>query len=118
MHFAGAFRPMILVREGSVIEFRASRYPLGFYNDVEKIFDEQVMILQEGDHLYLFSDGYSDQFGGAENKKFNKKNFKELLKMAAEMPIEEQESFLDYSLNNWRQEEEQTDEVLVIGIKI
>jgi PAS domain S-box-containing protein len=118
MHFAGAFRPMIIVRDGNVIEFRASKYPLGFYNDVEKVFEEQVILLKEKDVLYLFSDGYSDQFGGTDNKKFNKKNFKELLKTAAEMPIEEQESFLDYSLNNWRQEEEQTDDVLVIGIKI
>jgi PAS domain S-box-containing protein len=118
LHFAGAFRPMIIIRGKHLIELRASRYPLGFYNDVEKIFEEQVLMLQEGDHLYLFSDGYADQFGGSDNKKLNKRNFKELLLSASEMMINEQESFLEYSLNNWRQEEEQTDDILVIGLKV
>ncbi|MBK9285805.1 MAG: SpoIIE family protein phosphatase [Sphingobacteriaceae bacterium] len=118
LHFAGALRPMIIVRRGEVIEFRASRYPLGFYNDVNKIFEEQVVLVEPGDNLYLFTDGYIDQFGGSDYKKLNKKNFKELLKIAAEMNIEEQEAFLDYSLNNWKQEEEQTDDVLVIGIQV
>jgi serine phosphatase RsbU (regulator of sigma subunit) len=118
LHFAGAFRPMIIIRNGTVIELKASRYPLGFYNDVDKIFEEHVILLQPQDCLYLFTDGFIDQFGGGANKKLNKKNFKELLKMAAEMPLDEQESFLDYSFNNWKQEEEQTDDVLVIGIKV
>jgi serine phosphatase RsbU (regulator of sigma subunit) len=118
MHFAGAFRPLIIVREGQVLELRGSRYPLGFYSGINKIFEEQVMLLQPGDVLYLFSDGFTDQFGGEENKKLNRKNFRELLKTAAEMPAQEQESFLDYAFNNWKQETEQTDDVLVIGIKI
>lgn len=118
MHFAGAFRPMIIIRDQTVIELKASRYPLGFYNDVEKIFEEYVILLQANDCLYLFTDGFIDQFGGEVGKKLNKRNFKELLKMAAAMPLNEQESFLEYSFNNWRQEEEQTDDVLVIGIKI
>lgn len=118
LHFAGAFRPMIIVRKQQVIELRASRFPLGFYNDAEKVFDEQVILLQPGDNLFLFTDGFIDQFGGGENKKLNKRNFKELVKIAADMPVEEQESFLEYSLNNWKQEEEQTDDVLVVGIKI
>jgi PAS domain S-box-containing protein len=116
MHYAGAFRPMIIVRQGQSMELKASRFPLGFYNDVEKIFEEQVILLQPGDMLYLFTDGFIDQFGGEENKKLNKRNFKELLKTVAEMPLAEQEAFLEYSFNNWKQETEQTDDVLVIGI--
>ncbi|MBA3665974.1 MAG: SpoIIE family protein phosphatase [Bacteroidetes bacterium] len=118
LHFAGAFRPMIIVRKEQIIELKASRYPLGFYNDVDKIFEEHVILLQPGDNLYLFTDGFLDQFGGENNKKLNRRNFKEMLKIASEMPLEEQESFLDYSFNNWKQEEEQTDDVLVVGIKI
>lgn len=118
MHFAGAFRPMIIVRGKNVIELKASRYPLGFYNDVDKIFEEHVVSLQPDDCLYMFTDGFIDQFGGANNKKLNKRNFRELLLTAAEMPLEEQEAFLEYSLNNWKQEEEQTDDVLVVGIKM
>jgi len=118
LHYAGAFRPMIIIRNDQVIELKASRYPLGFYSDVDKIFEEHVILLQPGDNLYLFTDGFIDQFGGEQNKKLNRKNFKELLRTAAEMPVSDQEAFLEYSLNNWKQEEEQTDDVLVIGIKI
>jgi serine phosphatase RsbU (regulator of sigma subunit) len=116
MHYAGAFRPIVIVRQGQTMELKASRFPLGFYNDVEKIFEEQVILLQPGDMLYLFTDGFIDQFGGEENKKLNKRNFRELLKTVAEMPVTEQEAFLEYSFNNWKQETEQTDDVLVIGI--
>lgn len=118
LHFAGAFRPLIILRDGNVIEMKANKYPLGFYNDVEKIFEEQVIMLKENDCIYMFSDGYGDQFGGQNNKKLNRRNFKELLKLASEMPIEEQESFLEYSFNNWKQEEPQTDDVLVVGIRV
>lgn len=118
MHFAGALRSVIIVRENNVIELKANRYPLGFYSDVDKVFEEQVIILKPHDHFYLFSDGYADQFGGEENRKFNKRNFKELLKTIAEMPVAEQEGFLEYALNNWKQDNEQTDDVMVIGIKV
>jgi serine phosphatase RsbU (regulator of sigma subunit) len=101
-----------------VIEFKANRYPLGFYSDIDKVFEEQVILLEEGDEFFLFSDGYADQFGGEANKKFNKRNFKDLLRSLAEMPMDEQEGFIDYALNNWKQDREQTDDVLVIGIKI
>lgn len=118
MHFAGAFRSLILIRHQNVIELKANRYPLGFYNDIDKVFEEQVIILQPDDQFFLFSDGYADQFGGENNRKFNKRNFKELLKTIAEMAIEEQEGFLEYALSNWKQDNEQTDDVMVIGIKV
>lgn len=117
MHYSGAMRSAIIVRNGNIIELKANKYPLGFFNDIVKVFEEQVVLLQPNDELFLFSDGYADQFGGEHNKKFNKRNFKELLQTISEMPICEQEGFLEYSLNNWKQDEEQTDDVLVVGIK-
>jgi PAS domain S-box-containing protein len=117
LHYSGAMRSAIIVRKGNIIELKANKYPLGFFNDITKVFEEQVLILQENDELFLFSDGYADQFGGENNKKFNKRNFKELLQTISEMPVNEQEGFLEYSLNNWKQDEEQTDDILVVGIK-
>ena len=76
------------------------------------------MKLQKGACVYLYSDGFADQFGGERCKKMNRVNFKELLKTAYEMPIDEQEAFLEYAFNNWKQDEEQTDDVMVIGIKL
>lgn len=117
MHYSGAMRSAIIMRDRNVIELKANKYPLGFFNDIVKVFEEQVVLLQPGDELFLFSDGYADQFGGENNKKFNKRNFKDLLSTLTEMPMEEQEGFLEYSLNNWKQDTEQTDDVLVVGIK-
>jgi CRISPR/Cas system CSM-associated protein Csm4 (group 5 of RAMP superfamily) len=68
--------------------------------------------------LYLFSDGYSDQFSGQRNKKFQRKNFYELLLSIQDMNMTEQHSFLEYAHNNRRQDEPQTDDILVLELKI
>lgn len=118
LHFSGALRSMIIANKSSVTEFKGSRYPIGFYSGVTKHFDTIKYYLQPGDSIYLYSDGYVDQFGGQENKKFNKVNFKELIRTAYEMPMPEQAAFLEYSFHNWKQDGEQTDDVCVVGIKI
>ena len=117
MSFAGAFRPLVLVRLGEVIEYRGSRNPIGLYGDTKKVFEQLEIELQKGDSVYLFSDGYVDQFGGEQLKKLNKSRFRELLLTMETMDIKEQEAFLEYALNNWKQQEEQTDDILVIGLK-
>lgn len=118
LQFSGAFRPITIIDERGITEIRGSRYPLGFYGEVTKTFEKVDLTLKNGTCVYLYSDGFADQFGGENCKKMNRTNFKELLATAGEMPIEEQEAFLEYSFNNWKQQEEQTDDVLVIGIKI
>jgi len=118
LSYSGAFRPMLMVRNKELIEFDPNRYPIGFYGDVEKSFVSRTIALEENDTFYFFTDGYCDQFGGEQKKKFNRKRFKELLLSAQEMEMEEQESFLQYALLNWRQEEPQMDDILVMGVKI
>ncbi len=118
IQFSGALRSIMILDENGVTEVRGSRYPLGFYPDVNKKFERVDMKLQKGACVYLYSDGFADQFGGERCKKMNRVNFKELLKTAYEMPIDEQEAFLEYAFNNWKQDEEQTDDVMVIGIKL
>jgi serine phosphatase RsbU (regulator of sigma subunit) len=76
------------------------------------------MQLQKNDSIYLFTDGFIDQFGGEKNKKLNKTNFKDLLSTINEMNMDEQEAFLEYSFNNWKQNLDQTDDVLVVGIRV
>jgi PAS domain S-box-containing protein len=121
--FSGAFRPMMMIRNGKLMEFPASRYPIGFYQDIRKDFEEFHSDIKTGDQFYLFTDGYADQFGGDPTinsgaKKLNKKRFSELLLTACDMEGEEQSSFLAYAHNNWKQQEEQTDDVLVLGVII
>src|ERR1035437_1432211 len=103
--YSGAFRPMLLVRNNELIEFDGNRYPIGMYGDVKKEFVSQQIQLQEDDTFYFFTDGYCDQFGGEQKKKFNRKRFKELLLSAQSLEMDEQESFLQYALLNWRQNE-------------
>lgn len=116
--FSGAFRSIIITTESEMIELKGSRLPIGFYPDIEKHFETHYLQLKKGDNIYLYSDGYVDQFGGGKNKKLNKSNFKELLNSIKEMNMDEQEAYLEYSFNNWKQDTEQTDDVLVIGIKV
>lgn len=118
VNYSGAFRPMLLLRDNDLIEFEANRYPIGFYGDVKKIFLSKEMELTKGDTFYFFTDGYCDQFGGELKKKFNRKRFKELLLSLQGMEMEEQRSFLQYVLLNWRQEEPQMDDVCIIGVRI
>lgn len=116
--FSGAFRSVLIARGNEVSELKGSRYPIGFYSGVEKVFDANTFQLEKNDSVYLFTDGFIDQFGGERNKKLNKSNFKELLSTISDMSMEEQEAFLEYSFNNWKQDQEQTDDVLVVGIRI
>lgn len=118
LQFSGALRPLFISDESGVREIRGSRYPLGFYPEVEKLFEKVIISFEKDTCIYLGSDGFADQFGGLRGKKMNRVNFKELLRTAYEMPIEEQDAFLEYSFNNWKQQEEQTDDVLMIGIKL
>ncbi len=118
LSFSGAFRSILISRAGEITELKGSRYPIGFYSGIEKQFDIQLFQLQKDDSIYLFTDGFIDQFGGERNKKLNKSNFKDLLSTIHDMNMEEQEAFLEYSFNNWKQDLDQTDDVLVVGIKI
>jgi PAS domain S-box-containing protein len=116
LEFAGAFRPLVRIRNNAAEEFAGSRFPIGF-SESEKNFRSEKISLQKGDKFYLFSDGYQDQFGGEKGKKLNKKRFYELLQSSADMEMEEQKSFLEYALSNWKQEERQTDDILIVGLQ-
>lgn len=116
--FAGAFRSVLISRNDYVTELKGSRYPIGFYSGVKKTFEDFQFQLEKNDNVYLFTDGFIDQFGGEKNKKLNKSNFKDLIKTISEMPSDEQEAFLEYAFNNWKQDLDQTDDVLVIGIRV
>jgi PAS domain S-box-containing protein len=118
LRYSGAFRPMLLLRDNEFIEFDGNRFPIGEYGGIEKEFHTKKIELKENDTFYFFTDGYCDQFGGELKKKFNRRRFKELLLTAQSMEMDEQESFLQYALLNWRQEIEQVDDILIMGIRI
>lgn len=117
LHFSGAFRPLIQIRQGELVEFLGSRFPIGFYDDDRKCFKNNVIQIQKGDRYYMFTDGYADQFGGPNNKKLKKTQLKEMLISSFDSKMEEQKDLLNYHFQNWKQNEPQTDDVLVIGFE-
>jgi serine phosphatase RsbU (regulator of sigma subunit) len=117
IQFAGAFNSMYVIRGNEIIEGPADRMPVGFHDKLDVPFTNTVMPIQKGDAMYIFSDGYVDQFGGENGKKFMAKRFKQLLLDIQEMAMEEQKEFLDKTTIEWRGELDQVDDILVIGIK-
>lgn len=117
MEFSGAYRPIILLSD-ELTELQASRYPIGFYHDVDKKFEEYRIALKSGDRIYLFSDGITDQFGGPFNKKFKKTQLKDIVYKTRDFTLSEQKDYIQYAFRNWQQSQPQTDDVLLIGLEI
>ncbi len=117
--YSGASRPLYLVREGELKEFKSSAFSIGGYLEgKEKIFEDDVVSFQDGDMIYLFSDGYADQFGGDKNKKFMSKNLRQLFSDIAALSIEQQKQHVHDNLINWMGKNRQIDDILVIGIRL
>jgi serine phosphatase RsbU (regulator of sigma subunit) len=116
--YAGAFRPLIIIREDEVLTYKANRFPIGLYSNTTKYFEEEMIEIQPMDHLVLFTDGFVDQFGGEKGKKFNRKRFTELLVESAKLEGDVAGKYLDYNFGNWKQSLEQVDDVTVIQIHI
>ena len=118
MQFSGAFNPMICIRNNEIIEIKGNRMPIGIYAKMKNNFNSHILDLQADDRIYLFSDGYQDQFGGSNGRKFLIKNFRKLLLEINQLPLNSQKEILNSTLNNWKGEFAQVDDILVIGFKI
>ena len=116
--YAGANNSLYIVRKGELIELNADKMPIGIYMGIDRPFINKEMILEPGDTIYLFTDGYADQFGGDQGKKFTKKRFKETLVKMGNEPLYSQKNSLEETLLTWAGDEQQVDDVLVIGIRI
>jgi len=117
IQYAGAYNPLYHLRNGELNEIKADRYPIGGYQQEEKrAFTNHEIEIKEGDSIYLFSDGYVDQFGGQKGKKFKAKKFKKLILDNHHKKMSEQSTIFENNFISWRSELEQVDDVLVIGI--
>ncbi len=117
LSFAAAHNAPILIRENTLIEFEADKMPIGIGVSSEE-FKQQSVDVQSGDLFYLFTDGYTDQFGGPKGKKFKYKQMKALLQSICNQPLSEQKKILDAIITDWKGGLEQTDDILIIGFKI
>jgi len=119
LQYAGANNPLCLIRNNEIIQVKADKFAIGgnFGNALPKFTNNEID-LQKGDVIYTFSDGYADQFGGHDGRKFMAKRFRELLLSISKDPIDDQAKLLENILDEWRGREEQVDDILVIGVKI
>ncbi|MBU0763682.1 MAG: SpoIIE family protein phosphatase [Bacteroidetes bacterium] len=101
-----------------LLEFKADKMPIGIYTADAQSFTNNEMILNKRDTIYIFSDGYADQFGGPHGKKFKYKSFKELLLSIQDKKMEEQEVILNDTMEAWKEGYDQIDDILVIGVRL
>lgn len=118
LYFAGAKNGIYILRDSEIIEFKGDRSAIGFTETPDEKFTTHQFQLQSGDVIYSLSDGYVDQFGGKDNKKFTSRRFKEMLLEIAKMEMEEQLNVVQNTFEQWLGEHEQIDDVLVIGVRI
>ncbi|MFQ5334916.1 MAG: PP2C family protein-serine/threonine phosphatase, partial [Flavobacteriales bacterium] len=119
LQFAGANNPLYLVHNGQVKKIKSDKRPIGAYvgNDYAPFTNHEIEI-EKGDAIYIFSDGYADQFGGDEDKKFKYRPFRELLLSVQGKPMKEQREILDSVIEEWKGEAEQNDDICVFGVRI
>jgi serine phosphatase RsbU (regulator of sigma subunit) len=117
IEFAGAYNSLYLVRDNEIVTYDGNRFSVGFQN-AKEMFTKQVISLEPNDVIYLFSDGYVDQFGGPEGKKFKNRRFRHLLLNIHKLPFDDQKSILHQKMEEWMGSSyEQLDDILLIGFK-
>ncbi len=118
LQYSGAYNPLYLIRNEELITFKADRMPIGIHIIEKESFTNHEINVQKGDIIYIFTDGYVDQFGGPNASKFRKAPFKEMLVSIKDKEMQEQKRILDSEFEKWKGERDQIDDVLVMGIKI
>ncbi|PLX02973.1 MAG: hypothetical protein C0594_11310, partial [Marinilabiliales bacterium] len=117
VQFSGAHNPLYHVRAGELNVIKGDKMPIGIYDKMDKFTTNELKV-EKGDQLYMFSDGYADQFGGPKGKKFKYGAFKRLIKEISDKDMEEQNKLLGRKLDDWQGDYEQIDDILVMGIKV
>ena len=119
IQFAAANNPLYIIRSGEIIQYKPDKFPIGYniFSEPKKYTTHDIDI-QKGDTLYIFSDGYADQFGGPRGKKLMAGKFRDILLEASKLKMTEQRGFLNKIIEDWKGPHEQVDDILVIGVHI
>jgi len=123
LQYAGAYRPLLIWREGEIITYKPDKMPIGLYLGPEKNFSNNIIDIQSGDVLYMFSDGMPDQFGYMDDRHeecahFSSKRFAKMLKSIGHIPMAEQKAHVERVMEDWRNGYPQLDDNILIGIRI
>ena len=117
MRFSGAVRPCYIYRDGKQTILKGNRFSIGGFSLLEKVFETTEFQLKKGDLIYLFSDGYADQFGGNDFRKLKMSGFHAILERIVKNPIDQQQALLDKELSDWMGENAQMDDILIMGFE-
>ncbi|MGZ4117904.1 MAG: SpoIIE family protein phosphatase, partial [Bacteroidia bacterium] len=119
LQYAGAYNPLLIVRNKEIIELKADSIAIGSYTETQKQpYTNHTIQLQKGDTIYVFSDGYADQFGGPDGKKFKINQLKTMLINLSGAPMHQQKMTLEKSIEEWRGVLQQVDDMLIIGVRV
>jgi serine phosphatase RsbU (regulator of sigma subunit) len=117
LQYSGAFRPLYIIRNQELKEFKGDFMPIGVHDDEKNSFSNKELHFKEDDIIYLFSDGYVGQIGGPDRKTFRSRKFKQLLTDIHQKPLHEQKAILEKEYEKWRRNIEQIDDIMVMGIR-
>jgi serine phosphatase RsbU (regulator of sigma subunit) len=117
LNYSGAHNPLIVIRNKEVIKIKADRKPIGAYEKSED-FTNHSLDIQKDDMIYIFTDGFVDQFGGEKGKKYRLKNLLTLLTNISTKTLSEQNSILKQEFASWKGAEDQIDDVCVMGVRV
>jgi serine phosphatase RsbU (regulator of sigma subunit) len=118
IQFAGANRPLLMMRKGELTEFKADKMTIGLAPLVEQPFTNQLVDFKPGDSFYMFSDGFADQFGEMTDKKFKHKHLKRVILSMSGLPMSKQKKILENTFDEWKGSTQQIDDVLVFGFQL
>jgi serine phosphatase RsbU (regulator of sigma subunit) len=125
LQFAGAYNPLLIIRNGNAERIKPDRMPIGIYLREKESFSNNIIEIQKGDFLYIFSDGFVDQFGGKNNQKIRSENLQNILLENNKKSVDEQKKALEEFLQYWMSFKDNTgrvykqvDDILIIGIEI
>jgi serine phosphatase RsbU (regulator of sigma subunit) len=121
MEFAGAKNPLVYIQNNELVQLKADKNAIGGLERIEgeeAMFSKIEVALDVPTWVYVFSDGYQDQFGGPDDRKFMIRRMKELMLEIHQKPMSEQHNILDHTVEDWMKDTVQIDDILVIGVKI
>jgi PAS domain S-box-containing protein len=117
LEFSGAYNPLYIVSDGLLTEIKGDKQPIGAFEH-RKVFTNNSIVLKKDDLIYIFSDGYADQFGGPLKKKYKYNQFNQLLTSFQGTPLEQQKEILNTTITQWMGNLDQVDDICIIGMKV
>ncbi|HAZ03522.1 MAG TPA: hypothetical protein DCY97_15335 [Marinilabiliales bacterium] len=118
LEYAGAMNPIMILRNADLIELKPDRMPVGFFDNEDRPFSSTNLNLQPNDQIFMYTDGYYDQFGGANGSKMKGLKFRNIIKECANKPSQAQKQIIENQFYQWKGNHTQVDDVLILGINI